>query len=101
VLAYVDVLDRPALDMLLHDVGYVMKEPVALVSKSKDEMISDIPADVMNEWRAELDRARSRIESAKTPAEKAFWTDRQRTLQIVVDKRAACCVPQSTLAAER
>jgi hypothetical protein len=101
VLAYVDVLDRPALDMLLHDVGYVMKEPVALVSKSKDEMISDIPADVMNEWRAELDRARSRIEAAKTPAEKAFWTDRQRTLQIVVDKRAACCVPQSTLAAER
>jgi hypothetical protein len=101
VLAYVDVLDRPALDLLLHGVGYAMKEPVALVSKSKDEMISDIPLDVMNEWKAQIDRARSHVENAKTPAEKAFWTDRQRTLQVVVDKRAACCVPQSALAAER
>ncbi|MDB4936545.1 MAG: hypothetical protein JWP87_3517 [Labilithrix sp.] len=101
VLAYVDVLDRPAIDLLLHGVGYTMKEPVALVSKSKDEMISDIPLDVMNEWKAQLERARAHVDTAKTAPEKAFWTDRQRTLQVVIDKRAACCVPQAALATER
>jgi len=97
VLAYVDVLDRPVVDLLLHGVGYTMKEPVAVVSKSKDEMISGIPADVMNEWKAQLDRTRARIEAAKAAPEKAFWSDRQRTLQVAVDKRASCCVSQSAL----
>jgi hypothetical protein len=97
VLAYVDVLDRPSVDLLLHGVGYTMKEPVSVLSKAKEEMISDIPADVMNEWRAQLDRTRARIEAARTPAEKAFWSDRQRTLQVAVDKRATCCVSQAAL----
>jgi hypothetical protein len=101
VLAYVDVLDRPIVDHLLHGVGYTMKEPTAVVAKSKDEIIADIPADVMNDWRAQLGRAGARIESAKTPGEKAFWADRQRTLAVVVDKKAACCVPQLSLAADR
>jgi hypothetical protein len=101
VLAFVDVLDRPAIDMLLHGVGYTTKEPVALVTKSKNEMIADIPPDVTSEWKAQLDRTRARIEAAKTPGEKAFWTDRQRALQIVVDKHAACCVTQSALAPEK
>ena len=97
VLAYVDVLDRPVADALLHSVGYALKEPVSLVSKAKEEMISDMPADVVNDWRAQLDRTRGRIEGAKTPAEKAFWSDRQRTLQVAVEKRATCCVSQSAL----
>jgi hypothetical protein len=97
VLAYVDVLDRPVVDALLHAVGYTMKEPVSLVSKAKEEMISDMPSDVMNEWKAQLDRTRARIESAKTAPEKAFWSDRQRTLQVAVEKRATCCVSQSAL----
>lgn len=101
VLAYVDVLDRPAIDMMLHGVGYTMKEPVALVSKSKDEMISDIPSDVMADWKGQLERSRADLENAKTPAEKAFWADRHRTLQVVVDKRAACCVTQSALNPEK
>ena len=33
VLAYVDVLDRPTVDLLLHGVGYTMKEPVAVVGE--------------------------------------------------------------------
>jgi hypothetical protein len=101
VLAYVDVLDRPVVDLLLHGVGYTMREPVAVAAKSKDELIADIPSDVMNEWRAQLDRTRSRIEGAKTPPEKAFWADRQRTLQVVVDKHAMCCVTQASLTADR
>lgn len=98
VLAYVDVLDRPSVDLLLHGLGYTTKEPVAVLSKAKEEMIADIPTDVMNEWRAQLERTRARVEAAKTPAEKAFWSDRQRTLQVAVDKRATCCVSQAALA---
>lgn len=101
VLAYVDVLDRPTVDLLLHGVGYTMREPAAVIAKSKEEIIADIPPDVMNEWRAQLQRSRSRLESAKTPGEKAFWADRQRTLQVVVDKHAACCVTQAALSGER
>ncbi len=97
VLAYVDVLDRPVVDLLLHGVGYTMKEPVALVSKAKEEMIADMPADVMSEWKAQLERTRARIDAAKTAPEKAFWGDRQRTLQVAVEKRAGCCVSQSAL----
>jgi hypothetical protein len=98
VLAYVDVLDRPVVDGLLHGVGYTTTEPVAVVAKAKDEMISDIPADVMNEWKAQLDRTRARVDAAKSAPEKAFWSDRQRTLQVAVDKRATCCVSQAALA---
>jgi hypothetical protein len=99
VLAYVDVLDRPTVDLLLHGVGYTMKEPVAVASKSKEEIIADIPGEVMSEWKAQLDRTRTRIDAAKTPAEKAFWSDRQRTLQVALDKRATCCVSQAALVA--
>jgi hypothetical protein len=101
VLAYVDVLDRPTIDLLLHGVGYTMKEPGAVAAKSKEEIIADIPSDVMNEWRAQLGRTQSRVDGAKTAPEKAFWADRQRTLQVVVDKHAACCVTQSALSADR
>ena len=101
VLAYVDVLDRPTVDLILHGVGYTMKEPVAIAATSKDEMISDIPADVLNEWKTQLERARANAESAKTPAEKTFWMDRAHALRIVVDKRAQCCVTQSTVNADR
>jgi hypothetical protein len=97
VLAYVDVLDRPTVDLLLHGVGYTMKEPVAIVAKSKEEMISDIPRAVLDAWKAQLERAHANVESAKTAAEKAFWAEREHALRIVVDKRAQCCVTQSAV----
>ena len=101
VLAYVDVLDRPTVDALLHGLGYAMKEPVALVAKAKEEMISAIPGDVLDDWKGQLARARANVESAKTPPEKAFWTDRARSLGVVVDKRGQCCVGQSSVDAEK
>lgn len=101
VLAFVDVLDRPSIDMLLHGVGYTMKEPVALLSKSKDEIIADLPSDVMADWKGQLERTRAKLDSAKTPGEKAFWADHQRTLQVAIDKRATCCVTQSALTPEK
>lgn len=99
VLAFVDVLDRPAVDLSLHGVGYTMREPVELVSKSKDEMIADIPADVIRAWRAQLERSRSKADGAKAGPEKTYWTARQKTLAVVVDKKGACCVMPSALAA--
>lgn len=101
VLAYVDVLDRPTVDLLLHGVGYTMKEPVAIVATSKEEMISDIPRAVLDEWKAQLDRVHANVESAKSPAEKVFWSEREHALRIVVGKRAQCCVTQSALEAGR
>jgi hypothetical protein len=93
VLAYVDAL--------LHGLGYAMKEPVALVTKAKEEMISAIPGDVLDDWKGQLARARANAESAKTPPEKAFWTDRARSLGVVVDKHGQCCVGQSSVDAEK
>ena len=101
VLAYVDVRDRATVDMLLHGVGYAMSEPVALVTKSKNELIASIPTDMLDDWRSQLERARAKVTGAKDFSEKTFWTERQRALEVVVDKRAACCVPQSALTAER
>lgn len=101
VLAYVDVLDRPTVDGLLHGLGYAMKEPVAIRAKSKEELIADIPDGVLNDWKTQLERAHGNAEGAKTPAEKAFWTEQERALRIVVEKRAQCCVPQSAASAER
>lgn len=101
VLAYVDVLDRPAVDMVLHGVGYTMKNPVSLLTKSKDVIIPDISADLVSDWRGQLARAHASRAAAKSPAEKAFWADRERTLEVAVDKRAACCVTQSAVNAEK
>jgi len=101
VLAYVDVVDRPTVDGLLHGLGYAMKEPVAILAKSKEELISDIPKGVLDDWRTQLERARASAEGAKTPAEKTFWAERAHALRIVVDKRAQCCVPQSAVDPER
>ena len=101
VLAYVDVLDRPTVDGLLHGLGYAMKEPVALVAKAKEEIIAAIPADVLDDWKAQLARARANVETAKTPPQKAFWSERAHALGIVVDKRAQCCVGQSAVNAEK
>jgi hypothetical protein len=99
VLAYVDVLDRPAVDMVLHGVGYTMKGPAQLLSKSKDEIIADISPEVMADWNGQLERSAEELAKAKTPGEKAFWADHQRTLRVAVDKRAACCVTQSAITA--
>ena len=86
---------------LLHGLGYTMREPVALVAKAKEEMISAIPGDVLDDWKGQLARARANVESAKTPPEKAFWADRARSLGVVVDKRGQCCVGQSSVDPEK
>ncbi len=96
VLAFVDVLDRPGVDLALRGVGYEPKDPVALVAKSNEVMVSDLPPEVLSQYKNQLGRVRERIEKTKG-AEKAFWQDRERVLEVVVDKRATCCVTQSAI----
>ncbi len=99
VLAFVDVLDRPAVDLVLRGVGYDGKTAVDVVAKSKEVLAGgDIPGEVLDRYRAQLGRARERA-AKTTDAEKAFWEDRARVLDVVVEKKAACCVTQAMLAA--
>lgn len=99
VLAFVDVLDRPAVDLVLRGVGYDGKTAVDVVAKSKEVLAgADIPGEVLDRYRAQLARAKERAAKA-TDAEKAFWEDRARVLDVVVEKKAACCVTQAMLSA--
>jgi hypothetical protein len=98
VLAFVDVLDRPNVDLVLRGVGYDGKTPVDVVAKAKEVLAaSDIPSEVIDAYRAQLARAKERAEKTSGP-EKALWEERGRVLEVVVDKKAACCVTQSTFA---
>lgn len=100
VLAYVDVFDRPAVDMALHEVGYATRSPVDIVAKAKEVMMSDVPADVLTDWRAQLARARERSARAQG-AERAFWAEHARALEIAVERRGACCVTEAALSPAR
>jgi hypothetical protein len=97
VLAFVDVLDRPVVDLVLRGVGYDAKTAVDVVAKSKEVLAGgDIPSEVLDRYRAQLARAKDKAEKS-SGAEKSFWEDRARVLEVVVDKKATCCVTQSAL----
>jgi hypothetical protein len=97
VLAYVDVLDRGHVDAALGIVGYVAKSPVEIVDKAKEEIVSDVPAEVIASYDAQLSRAKARAAKAEG-ADRGFWSDRARTLAVAVEKKGACCVAPSSLA---
>jgi len=96
VLAFVDVLDRPTVDAALEASGYATKSALDVVAKAKEVMLGDIPPEVLATYKHQLDRVRERAEKA-TGAQRAFWTERQQVLGVVVDRRAACCVTQAAL----
>lgn len=98
VAAFVHVFDRPTVDLALHAAGYTPKNPVDVVSKAKEVMMTDVPADILRDYQSQAGRARERAAKATGP-EKAFWADRARLLDIVVEKKATCCVTQSALSA--
>jgi hypothetical protein len=98
VLAFVDVFDRPGVDLALRAVGYEPRDPVAIVSASSEVMAADLPPELFAQYKAQLARVRDRVEKT-TGEERAFWQDRARVLDVVVEKRAACCVTQSALSA--
>lgn len=97
VLAFVDVLDRPAVDLVLRGVGYLGKAPTDVVEEAKEVLAAgDVPGEVLDAYRAQLGRARESAEKA-SGAEKVLWEERAHVLGIVVDKKAGCCVTQAAL----
>ena len=97
VLAFVDVLDRPTVDLVLRGIGYDGRTPVDVVAKAKEVLASgDLPGEVIASYGAQLGRAKMQLEKATGP-ERTFWEERVRVLEVVVDKKAACCVTQATL----
>lgn len=96
VLAFVDVFDRPTVLLALGAVGYESRDPVVVSKQSSEVMVSDLPPEVLSQYKNQLGRVRDKIEKAKGP-EKAFWQEREKILEVVVDKRAACCVPTTAL----
>ncbi len=98
VLAFVDVLDRPVVDLVLRGVGYDARTALDVVTKAKEVLAeADIPGEVLDRYRAQLVRAKDRADKTSGP-EKSFWEERARVLEVVVDKKATCCVTQSALA---
>lgn len=100
VLAFVDVLDRPAVDLVLRGVGYEARTPVDVIAEAKEVLASAEPSsELVDAWRAQLARAKARAEKS-SGAEKTFWEERARVLEVVVEKKAACCVTQALLGAK-
>lgn len=97
VLAFVDVFDRPTVSLALMAQGYETHDPVVVAKQANEVMASDMPPEVLSQYKNQLGRVRDRIEKAKAGPDKAFWIEREKTLEVVVDKRATCCVPTTAL----
>jgi hypothetical protein len=97
VLAFVDVFDRPPVDMVLLELGYTARSPVDIAAKAKEVMMTDVPPDVVADWKAQLGRVEERLAKA-TGADKAFWGAHERALAVAVERRGACCVTEAALA---
>jgi hypothetical protein len=98
VLAFVDVLDRATVGGALASTGYTAKEPADVIAKSKEQMIGDVPPEVLSAYKGQLDHVKDRIEKT-SGGEKAFWEEKRQVLSVVIDRRASCCVTQSALSA--
>ena len=71
-----------------------------MIAKAKEVLAAgDVPSEVLEAYRAQLARAKERAEKA-SGAEKSFWDERARVLEVVVDKKAGCCVTQAALSAK-
>lgn len=97
VLAFVDVFDRPTVSLGLSAVGYEMRDPVVVAKQAGEVMATDMPPEVLSQYKNQLGRVRERVEKSKPGPDKAFWTEREKALEVVVDKRATCCVPTTAL----
>jgi hypothetical protein len=97
VLAFVDVIDRPSIASALETFGYDARNPVELVAKAKEVAIADMPSDLLDTWKKQLARVHERSAKA-SDAERKLFAERERVLDVVVEKKAACCVTQSALA---
>lgn len=97
VLAYVDVFDRPTVDLAIRALGYDPRGPADVVAGSKETMLPDVPPAVVADWKGQIARAEANAEKAEGAA-RAFWSEREKVLRVAVDRKATCCVPEASLA---
>lgn len=98
VLAYVDLFDRPTVDMVLGGLGYTTRTPVEVLAKSKESLAAgDLPEDVLAAWKVESERAKASAAKATAPAETQFWNERVKVLDVAIEKKGGCCVTQSAV----
>lgn len=95
VLAFVDVVDRPTVDMALHTIGYATKAPTAIALGAKETVGPDVPAPVLSEYAEQLKRLRGK-ELPPGPLRDAAML-RARVLEVAVKERGVCCVPAGQL----
>ena len=97
ILAYVDVFDRPSIDAVLSGVGYVSRTAADVIKASTEALAAgDVPAELVATWQAESERAHARAAKTSAAAEKDFWTDRAKVLDVAVEKKGGCCVTSVT-----
>jgi|GEM_PF-2044110 len=95
VLAYVNILLRPALQELLASMGAVMRDPVDVVKHATESREGTVPAPVIEEWRRSLERMRDRV--PRKGAERIPLLAKIQVWEVAVQKSGICCVPPNLL----
>jgi len=95
VMAYVNILLRPALQELLASMGAVMRDPVDVVKHATEAREGTVPVPVLDEWRRSLDRMRDRL-PRKGP-ERLPMLGKIQVWEVAVQKNGICCVPANLL----
>ncbi len=96
VLAFVNILLRPYVEMRLLANGAVLREPVDVVNKAGESRESgSVPQPVVVEWQRGLDRLRDKL--PRRGPERAPILAKIAILEAAVNKQGACCVSPNVL----
>ena len=96
VLAFVNILLRPYVEMRLMSTGAVLREPVEVVSKSGESReVGTVPQPVVVEWQRGLDRLRDKL--PRRGPERTPILAKIAILEAAVNKQGACCVSPNVL----
>lgn len=96
VLAFVNILLRPYVEMRLMAGGAVLREPVDVVNKSGESReAGTVPQPVVVEWQHGLDRLRDNL--PRRGPERTPMLAKIAILEAAVNKQGACCVSANVL----
>ena len=96
VLAFVNILLRPYVEMRLMSTGAVLREPVEVVNKSGESReVGTVPQPVVVEWQRGLDRLRDKL--PRRGPERTPILAKIAILEAAVNKQGACCVAPNVL----
>ena len=96
ILAYVNILLRPYVEMRMMALGAVLREPPDVVNKAGESReTGTVPAIVVSEWQRSLDRLRDKL--PRRGPERAQILAKIAVLEVAVTKQGVCCVSPSLL----